>query len=159
MIERTLVLIKPDGVKRSLVGRILSKFEDAGLKIVGMKLVWVDTKLAAQHYKAHTKKPFYKDLVGYFTTGPIVAAVIEGVHAVQNVRKLVGDTSPHEAAPGTIRGDFSHTSMAYSSKTGSGGKNIIHASATLKEAKQEIKLWFAKGELHSYTTVHQEHTF
>ena len=159
MIERSLVIIKPDGVERSLVGEIIKRFENAGMKLVGMKMVWIDRKFAETHYNAHTKKPFFRELVEFITEGPVVAFVVEGVHAVDNVRRLVGSTSPHEAAPGTIRGDFAHLSMAYASKKGQGGKNVIHASGSKKEADDEIKLWFKKDELHSYTTVHEKHVF
>ena len=159
MIERSLVIIKPDGVERSLVGEIIKRFENTGLKIVGMKMVWVDRKFAEQHYKANKSKPFFKELVEFITDGPVVAFVLEGVHAVENVRRLVGATSPHEAAPGTIRGDFAHLSMAYASKKGLGGKNVVHASGSKKEADEEIRLWFTKQELHTYTTVHEKHVF
>ncbi len=159
MIERSLAIIKPDGVERSLVGQILTRFENAGLKIVGMKMAWVDKKFAEKHYKAHKSKPFFRELVEFITEGPVVAFVLEGVHAVDNVRRLVGTTSPHSAAPGTIRGDFAHTSMAYASKKGLGGKNVIHASGSKQEAEEEIKLWFSKDELHTYSTVHEKHVF
>lgn len=159
MIERSLVIIKPDGVERGLVGEIIKRFENAGLKLVGMKMVWIDKKFAEKHYGAHKQKPFFKELVEFITEGPVVAFVIEGVHAVDNVRRLVGHTSPHEAAPGTIRGDFAHISMAYASKKGLGGKNVIHASGSKKEADYEIKLWFKKEELHSYKTVDEKHVF
>ena len=159
MIERTLVVVKPDGVERSLVGEILKRFENAGLKIVGMKMVWTDKKMGEKHYAAHKEKPFFKELVDFITAGPVVAIVFEGVHAVENVRRLVGGTSPHQSAPGTIRGDYAHLSMAWASKQGSGGKNLIHASGSLKEANEEIKLWFKIEELHSYTTVHEKHVF
>ena len=159
MIEKSLVIVKPDGVERGLVGEILKRFENAGLKIIGMKMVWIDSKFAEEHYKAHKSKPFFKELVEFITEGPVVAFVVEGVHAVENARRLVGATSPNEAAPGTIRGDFAHISMAYASKKGLGGKNVIHASGSKQEADAEIKLWFKKEELHSYTTVDQKHVF
>ena len=159
MIERSLVIVKPDGVEREIVGEIVKRFENTGMEIVGMKMVWIDRKFAEQHYKAHKSKPFFNELVDFITEGPVVAFVIEGVHAVENVRRLVGATSPHEAAPGTIRGDFAHLSMAYASKKGLGGKNIVHASGTKEEADEEINLWFKKEELHSYTTVHEKHVF
>ncbi len=159
MIERSLVIIKPDGVERCLVGEIIKRFENTGLKIVGMKMVWIDKKFAEQHYKAHKSKPFFRELVDFITEGPVVTFILEGVHAVDNVRRLVGTTSPHESPPGTIRGDFAHLSMAYASKIGSGGKNVIHASGSKKEADEEIKLWFKKDEIHSYTTVHEKHVF
>ena len=159
MIERSLVIVKPDGVERSLVGEIITRFEKTGMKIVGMKMSWIDKKFAEQHYKAHKSKPFFKELVEFITEGPVVAVVLEGVHAVENVRRLVGSTSPHEAAPGTIRGDFAHISMAYASKKGLGGKNVVHASGSKKEADEEIRLWFAKEEIHTYSTVHEKHVF
>lgn len=159
MIERSLVIIKPDGVERALVGEILKRFENTGLKIVGIKMVWIDKRFAEKHYSAHKSKPFFKELVDFITEGPVVAFVVEGVHAVDNARRLVGHTSPHQAAPGTIRGDFAHISMAYASQKGLGGKNVIHASGSKKEADDEIKLWFKKDELHSYTTVHEKHVF
>lgn len=159
MIERSLVIIKPDGVERSLVGEIIKRFENAGMKLVGMKMTWIDRKFAEEQYKAHKSKPFFNELVDFITEGPVVAFVVEGVHAVDNVRRLVGSTSPHEAAPGTIRGDFAHLSMAYASKKGLGGKNVIHASGSKSEADEEIKLWFKKDELHTYTTVHEKHVF
>ena len=159
MIERSLVIVKPDGVERGLVGEIIRRFENAGLKIIGMKMVWIGRKFAEQHYGAHKAKPFFKELVEFITEGPVVAFAIEGVHAVDNARRLVGTTSPHEAAPGTIRGDFAHISMAYASKKGLGGKNVIHASGSKKEADDEIKLWFRPEEIHSYSTVDQKHVF
>src|SRR3989338_224898 len=159
MIERTLIIIKPDGVARCLVGNIIKRFENAGLKIIGMKMEWVDKKLAEKHYNAHKSKPFFKNLVDFIREGPVVAFVAEGVHAVENVRKIVGSTSPHEASPGTIRGDFAHLSMKYASEKGTGGKNLIHASSSLKDANDEINLWFKKEELHSYKTVHEAHVF
>ena len=159
MIERSLLIVKPDGVERSLVGEIITRFENAGLKIVGMKMVWIDRNFAEKHYKAHKSKPFFKELVEFITEGPVVAIVLEGVHAIDNVRRLVGATSPHEAAPGTIRGDFAHISMAYASKKGLGGKNVVHASGSKKEADEEIKLWFTKEEMHTYSTVHEKHVF
>ncbi|MFH1133924.1 MAG: nucleoside-diphosphate kinase [Nanoarchaeota archaeon] len=159
MIERSLILIKPDGVSRGLVGEVLSRFERAGMKIIGLKMVWVANDFAQEHYKAHKGKAFYNDLVGFITEGPVVTICIEGVHAIHNVRKIVGPTDPRDAMPGTIRGDFAHLSMAWASKNKTGGKNIIHASATPEDAATEIALWFRKDELHSYKTVHEAHTF
>ncbi len=159
MIERSLIIIKPDGVARGLMGEILKRFENAGMKIVGMKMVWLDKKFAGEHYKAHKSKAFFNSLVEFITEGPVAVFVVEGVHAVDNARRLVGPTSPHEASPGTIRGDFAHLSMKYASEKGKGGKNIIHASGSKKDAEEEIKLWFKKEELHSYKTVHEVHVF
>ncbi|HET7677135.1 MAG TPA: nucleoside-diphosphate kinase, partial [Candidatus Limnocylindrales bacterium] len=106
MTERTLVLIKPDGVQRQLVGRILARYEDRGLKIVGLKLVHVSRDLAERHYEAHRQKPFFPGLVEFITSAPLVAAVLEGPGAVAVVRAINGATKPIDAAPGTIRGDF-----------------------------------------------------
>ena len=158
MIEKTLVLVKPDGVQRGLIGEIIKRFENAGLKIAGMKMVWIDKKFAKEHYKAHVGKKFYPGLEAMITEGPVVAMAIEGVHAVAQVRKMVGDTEPQGAAPGTIRGDFAHVSYDYADKKGIAIKNLIHASGSKEEAVTEIKLWFSKNELHSYSTVHQVHT-
>ncbi|MBU0980539.1 MAG: nucleoside-diphosphate kinase [Nanoarchaeota archaeon] len=159
MIEKTVILIKPDGVVRSLVGEILHRFEKTGMKIIGLKMVWIDKDFAKEHYKAHKDKAFFKELVEFITEGPVVAVALEGVHAIHNVRKIVGATDPRDAAPGTIRGDFAHLSMEWASKQKSGGKNIIHASACKKDADEELKLWFEKKELHGYKTVHEKHTF
>ncbi len=159
MIERTLVLIKPDGVKRGLIGKIISRFEDAGLKIVAMKMVWIDKEFAKKHYEAHVDKDFYKFLEEFIISGPVVALVLEGVEAVEVVRKIVGPTEPKTAPPGTIRGDFAHHSMQYANIKNKAVANIIHASGTKEEAEKEISLWFKPEEIHSYSTVHEEHTF
>jgi nucleoside-diphosphate kinase len=158
MIERTLVLVKPDGVERGLIGRVVQRFEDIGLKIVGMKMVWLDKKFSQEHYAAHVEKPFYKGLETFIISGPVIAMVLEGVEAIELVRKVVGGTEPKGAAPGTIRGDFSHHSYGYADKKGIAIKNLIHASGDKKDAKVEVPLWFSKEELHSYETVHEKHT-
>ncbi|HDI03271.1 MAG TPA: nucleoside-diphosphate kinase [Candidatus Pacearchaeota archaeon] len=159
MIQRTLVLLKSDAIKRCLVGRILQRFEDAGLKIVGMKMVWIDKKVARKHYKEHVKKKFFKSLEKYITSGPLIAICLEGVNAVEVVRKMVGSTEPNKALPGTIRGDFAHLSAEWANKKGKAIVNLIHASDSLEKAKQEIKLWFKPKELHTYKTVHEEFVF
>src|SRR3989344_4163344 len=159
MIERSLLIVKPDGVERSLVGEIIKRFENAGLKIVGMKMVWIDKKFAETHYGVHKAKPFFKELVDFITEGPVVAVVLERAYAVENVRRLGGSTSTHESPPGTISGDYAHISMAYASKKGTGGKNVVHACGSKSEADSEIKLWFKPNELHTYTTVHEKHVF
>lgn len=159
LIERTLVLVKPDGVKRGLVGNIITRFENAGFKIVAMKMVWIDEKFSKSHYQEHVKKPFYPTLEVLITSGPVVAFVLEGVEAVEVVRKIIGSTEPKKALPGTIRGDFSHHSTAYANEKKKAVSNIIHASATLKEADAETRLWFTEDEIHSYKTAYEEHTF
>lgn len=159
LIERTLVLLKPDAVQRSLVGNVITRFENAGLKIVGMKMLWVNTDFSKKHYSDHTSKPFYKALEEFITEGPIIAMAIEGIHSVEVVRKMVGSTEPRKALPGTIRGDFAHHSYEYADKKGIAIKNLIHASDTSENAKKEVALWFTKEELHSYKTVHEMHVF
>ncbi|HSK53038.1 MAG TPA: nucleoside-diphosphate kinase [Clostridia bacterium] len=138
--ERTLVLVKPDGVQRLLTGRILARYEERGLKIVGLKLVRVDRDLAERHYAVHREKPFFDGLVEFITSGPLVALALDGPNAIAIVRALNGATRPHEAAPGTIRGDFAVETA----------QNIVHASDSAETAASELALWFAPGELHEY---------
>jgi nucleoside-diphosphate kinase len=161
MIERTLVLIKPDGVQRCIMGRVLTRFEDVGLKVVGMKMVWVDKKFAEQHYTDDIAKrrgeKVREQLLDLITMGPVVAMVLEGINAVEIVRKMTGETEPGAAAPGTIRGDFAHVSFKYADANEVAVRNIIHASGNKEEAKTEVKLWFSKEELHTYETVHDKH--
>jgi len=156
-IQQTLILVKPDGVQRGLVGKILERFENVGLKIVGMKMVWVDKEFSKKHYAEHVDKKFYPGLEAMITMGPVVAAVIEGVDCIELVRKMVGATEPKSAAPGTIRGDFCHVSYGYADKKGIGVKNVIHASANETDAKKEVALWFGPKEIHSYPVVHDVH--
>jgi nucleoside-diphosphate kinase len=138
--ERTLVLVKPDGVQRLLTGQIVSRFEERGLKIVGLKLVQVDRGLAERHYAIHREKPFFGGLVDFITSSPLVAMVLEGPNAIAVVRSMVGATRPHEAAPGTIRGDFALETA----------QNLVHASDGPDTAVSEIALWFGADELVSY---------
>lgn len=156
MIERTLVLVKPDGVKRGLIGDIVKRFEQRGLKIIGAKMVLAHADLSKKHYSAHVSKPFYPSLESYITSGPVFAMVIEGVEAVANVRKLVGATSAHEALPGTIRGDFAHTSLAHTNELNKHANNIIHASGNKEEAKQEVSIWFSETEIFNYKRIDEE---
>lgn len=157
MIQRTLILLKPDAVKRCLVGEIISRFEKAGFKIVGMKMVWIDREFAKKHYWLHVEKDFYKWLEDFIVEGPVIAMVLEGVDAVENVRKIVGSTEPKKAQPGTIRGDYAHMSQEYANSKNKAIKNLIHASGNKEEVEKEIALWFNDEELHSYKTVHDEH--
>jgi nucleoside-diphosphate kinase len=140
VIERTLVLIKPDGVQRQLTGRILARFEERGLKVVGLKLVSVDRDLADRHYAAHREKPFFGGLVDFITSAPLVALALEGPNAITVVRAINGATRPHEAAPGTIRGDFALETA----------QNIVHASDGPEAAVSELALWFTDDELLEY---------
>lgn len=156
-MEKTLVLIKPEAVQRAIVGKIITRFEDAGLKIIGMKQVWVDKEFAKKHYtkdiaERHGEK-IRNQLLDYIIEGPVIAFVLEGVNAIENVRKIVGGTEPRTAPPGTIRGDFAHVSYAYADAKNIAVKNMIHASANEKDAKHEVKLWFKNNELHSYRTI------
>ncbi len=141
MMERTFVMIKPDGVQRRLIGKILQRFEEAGLKIVAMKFLKVSHELAEKHYEVHKGKPFYESLIKYITSGPVVAMVIEGQNAIERVRKMVGATDPQKAEPGTIRGDFCQHI----------GRNVIHASDGKETAEKEISLWFSEDEIISYS--------
>ncbi|MBU0757228.1 MAG: nucleoside-diphosphate kinase [Nanoarchaeota archaeon] len=159
LFQRTLVLLKPDAIQRGLMGTIISRFESAGLKTVGMKLVWVDKEFSKKHYSAHVDKKFYIGLEEFITSGPVLAMAIEGIHAVDVVRKLVGPTEPKEATPGTIRGDFAHHSYDYADKKNIAIKNLIHASGNKEDAEKEIALWFDEKEMHTYKTVHEMHVF
>lgn len=156
--ERTLVLIKPEGVKRALIGKILSRFEDAGLKIIGMKMAWADKEFAKKHYTEDIAErrgeKVRNQLLDYIIEGPVIAFVLEGIEAISIVRKIVGGTEPKTAPPGTIRGDFAHVSFAYADKKNLPVKNIIHASSDRTDAKREISLWFSEKELHSYETIY-----
>ncbi len=139
-LQRTLLLVKPDGVQRQLVGRVLSRFEDRGLKIVGLKLVRADRELAERHYAVHRDKPFFAGLVEFITSAPLVAAAIEGPNAIAVVRAMNGATRPHEAAPGSIRGDFAVETA----------QNLVHASDSAESAAAELALWFSASELLDY---------
>lgn len=155
-IERTLVLLKPDAVARGLVGRVLTRFEDALLKIVACKMVWMDADLARQHYSDLEERfgpAVYNSVSTFMEAGPVFALVLEGVEAVACIRKLVGATYPDQAAPGTIRGDFAHQSKAYANANGLAVANLVHASANIEEAGREIDVWFAKTELFDYQTA------
>ncbi len=154
-VEQTFVAIKPDAVKRGLVGEIISTFENAGFKIQGMKMVQATDQLLEQHYEEHVDKPFYEGLAEYMKQGPIVAIVLEGVHAAENVRKIVGDTSAKDAHPSTIRGKYGHMSMEHADEEGRHYKNIIHASEP-GEQEKEISIWFEEDELHEYVHTGEE---
>jgi nucleoside-diphosphate kinase len=138
--ERTLVLLKPDAVQRLLVGPLLGRFEARGLKIVGLKLVAVSRDLAERHYAVHRDKPFFGGLVAFITSSPLVAVALEGPNAISVVRAMVGATRPHEAAPGTIRGDLALETA----------QNLVHASDGAETATAELALWFRPDELHGY---------
>lgn len=139
-MDKTLVLIKPDGVQRGLIGKIISRIEKRGLKIIALKMTHMDRNLAETHYGAHKDKPFFSGLVNFITSSPIVAMVLEGREAVKNVRSLMGETDPLNSPPGTIRGDFALDI----------GNNLIHGSDSNETAQSEIKLFFSCEEIISY---------
>ena len=142
--ERTFVMVKPDGVQRGLIGEIVSRFEDRGLKLVAGKFMRIDDELAREHYAEHVDKPFFDELSSFITSGPVFAMVWEGQDAIAQVRTMMGETDPAESAPGTIRGDFGLDL----------GRNVIHGSDTEEgSAEREIDLFFDDGELQSYERI------
>lgn len=172
MIEQTLVLVKPDAVKRRLIGDVTHRFETRGLRVVGMKMVWPKKDFALKHYPeemipvlgekalrylptfngtiVEAGKKVHDTLIDFITQGPVVAIIVEGINAVKVVRKIVGSTNPLDSPVGTIRGDFAHLDLGYATSIGVAGANIVHASGNLEEAKHEIGLWFKKAEIYGY---------
>lgn len=148
-VERTFTLVKPDGVKRGLVGEIIRRFEARGLKIVALKSVHVTRELAEQYYAEHRGKDFFESLMNYIISGPSVAMVLEGMDAVAVVRKLMGATNPAQAEPGTIRADFALFT----------GRNVVHGSDSLKSAEREIALFFDPAELLDYSRADEDHLY
>ncbi len=163
-MERTLVILKPDAVARGIAGEIITRFERAGLKIIAVKMVAPNEAHYHRHYEdigqliSRRGEDVYRRNADFMESGPVVAMVLEGVQAVSVVRKMVGETEPHKAQPGTIRGDYAHMTIEHSNQRGSGLPNLVHASADAKEAKAEIEHWFQKSELHEYKTAHQHLT-
>lgn len=181
MIEQTLVIIKPDGVQRGLLGEVLGRFEKVGLKIVGMKMVWADEELIGKHYEDDEEyltgvgekalagakekgvemketaleigKRVRKTNMKYISTGPVLAFVLEGNTAVQTVRNIVGGTNPLTADMGTIRGDLTIDDFSQADQESRSVRNLMHASGEVEEAEREIPLWFSKDELYEYQTV------
>ncbi len=140
-MERTLVLVKPDGVQRGLIGEIIARLERRGLRLVAAKFMWVSRDLANKHYAVHEGKPFYEGLITYITSSPVMAMAWEGPSAVAAVRQTMGSTRPTEAAPGTVRHDFGLEV----------GRNLTHASDSAATGVDEVSLWFQKGELVDWT--------
>ena len=136
-MEKTLVLVKPDGVRRGLSGEIIARFEKRGLQIVALKLMQISRTKAEKHYAEHVGKPFFESLVEFITSGPVVAMVVKGDHAIRAVRAMMGATNPLEAAPGTIRGDFALVMS----------ENVIHGSDGSESAAREIDAFFASTEI------------
>lgn len=163
-MERTLIILKPDAVKRGLVGEIVSRFEKAGLKVVGMKMLSPNEDQLYHHYETIGKvisrrgQPVFDMNLEFMMEGPVIAAVLEGIEAAELVRKMVGATEPKAAAPGTIRGDYAHMSYGYADKSQVGIPNLIHASGDADEAKLEVAHWFSESELYNYSTVHETYT-
>jgi nucleoside-diphosphate kinase len=161
-VERTLVLLKPDAVVRGFAGRIITRFEDAALKIVGVKMKQMDADFTRRHYadlEERLGSEVYEFTAAFMQQGPVVALVLEGFDAVATVRKIVGSTYPNEAPAGTVRGDFSHYSRAASVTTGKAVANLVHASGTTDEAAEEVGLWFGRDELHDYRTLAETFTY
>lgn len=144
--QRTFVMIKPDAVQRGLIGKIITRFEEKGIKLVALKMVSVSRELAEKHYGVHKGKPFFEPTVKYITSSPVVAMVLEGINAIDMVRGMMGKTNPQEAPMGTIRGDYGQFI----------GRNIVHGSDGPDTAEFEINLWFTKEELSSYTRIDEE---
>lgn len=136
-MERTLIIVKPDGVQRGLTGEIIRRFEQRGLRIVGMKFMQVGRALAEAHYAVHREKAFFAGLVEYIISGPVVVMALEGTNAVAAARATIGSTKPHESAPGSIRGDLGIEI----------GRNLVHGSDSVENGEKEIALWFKDGEL------------
>ena len=154
--ERTLVVLKPDAVVRGLAGRIIQRFEDAALKVIGMKMRGIDADFARKHYfdlEERHGAAVYNTTAAFMQRGPVIAFVLEGDDAVATVRKIVGTTYPNEAQPGSIRGDFAHQSKAVAGATGKAVANLVHASGNREEAQYEVNLWFDKTELFGYQNL------
>ncbi|HLQ84310.1 MAG TPA: nucleoside-diphosphate kinase [Pseudogracilibacillus sp.] len=139
-MQKSFIMVKPDGVQRGIVGEVVKRFESKGFKLVGAKLMNVSTELAETHYGEHKERPFFGELVDFITSGPVFAMVWEGENVISTSRLMIGETNPAEAAPGSIRGDFAVTV----------GKNIIHGSDSPESAEKEINLFFNESELTSY---------
>lgn len=142
-MEKTFLMVKPDGVQRNLIGEIVQRFEKKGFKLVGAKLMNISTELAEKHYGEHKEKPFFGELVEFITSGPVFAMVWEGENVISTARNMMGTTNPAEAAPGTVRGDYGMTV----------GKNIIHGSDSPESAEREINLFFDEKELVTYEKI------
>jgi len=162
MIEQTLVLIKPDGVERGLIGEVIKRFEQRGLKIIGLKMIKAEKSFAEKHYTEDITlrhgKQVRESLINFITRNPIIAIAIQGINAIEIVRKIVGSTFPGEADIGTIRGDYCHASKDYV-KSKQQGANVVHASADEKDAKSELALWFSIDEIYDYKIAIEKQVF
>ena len=155
-------MLKPDAVKRGVMGEIITRFEKVGMKIVACRLAWVDADKAKEHYTEDISirrgEHVRNYLVDFITSGPVLALVIEGVDAIENVRMMVGATEPKSALPGTIRGDYSHISYKYADEQKKVVANLIHASADAADAEREILVWFRAEEIYDYQTIYEGQT-
>ncbi len=162
MIQQTLVVLKPDAVKRGLVWEIISRFEKVGLHLSAMKMVWVDDDLAHKHYEwigtmiTRYGKDIFQVNAEFMKSGPVIAMIWEWPEAIAVIRKMVGSTEPKSSLPGTIRGDYSHASYGYVNSNGAWLTNLVHASANEEEAKPEVALWFNNEEIHDHEMMGQE---
>ena len=152
MYQKSLVILKPDAVQRRLVGEILQRFENVGLKIHAMRLEKISGEKSKLHYAEHVEKDFYPSLEAYITSGPILIIVLGGLQAIQKIRLMIGDTIPTKALPGTIRGDYAHQGKGHQETSGEQQplRNLIHASATTDDAETELKVWFQPEEILEY---------
>ena len=163
-MERTLIILKPDALMRGIAGEIVTRFERVGLKIIGVKMLQPDVDHYHHHYEEISKmisrrgQDAFDVTVDMMQEGPVVAIVLEGIGAVKIVRKMVGETEPKAAQPGTIRGDYAHVSFDHANKEGQGVANLIHASGDEKEAEAEIRHWFSENELYDYEPLHTTFT-
>lgn len=163
-MEQTLIIIKPDALQRGIVGEIITRFERVGLKVVGMKMLKPSSKHYHEHYEKISQlisrrgKDVYDVNLDFMMVGPVIVFVLEGLGAVTLVRKMVGATESASAAPGTIRGDYSHVGFKHANSVGTGIPNLVHASGDEKEAALEIKLWFSSDELYDYSVTHEPYT-
>lgn len=163
-MERSLIILKPDALQRGIIGEIITRFERVGLRIVGVKMLQPSAEHYYHHYENISQMISRRGQEAFDVTleamqeGPVIPMVLEGVGAVAVVRKMVGTTEPHQAQPGTIRGDYAHVSFDHAGKENVGIHNIIHASGDVNEAEKEIQHWFSEGELYDYSTVHQHFT-
>ncbi len=162
MLQKTLVVLKPDAVKRGLIGEIISRFEKVGLHLVAMKMVWVDDELAHKHYEGigtmitRYGQEIFSINADYMKSGPVIAMIWEGMDSIEVVRKMVGSTEPKASLPGTIRGDYAHNNYGYANAQGAWLTNLIHASANAEEAADETALWFGSEEMHDHEMVGQQ---
>ncbi len=161
-MEKSLIILKPDAVQRGLAGEIISRFEKAGLKIVGVKMLQPSEDHYHEHYEGISKMisrrgdKAFKVTLEMMQSGPVIAVVLEGVEAIKQIRKMVGTTEPQSAAPGTIRGDYAHMSFSHADNKNIGVPNLVHASGDSQEAEKEIAHWFKEDDLYDYETAHDK---